>query len=311
MKKWIDSNYHYMVPEVDGSSTVDADLSDFVADVKRGVEFLGAKCATPVVLGPVTIVRLASFATTFVPFQNPEALLGALLPVYTQLFKDLKALGVVEVQLHEPALGFDEAGLLPLFKKAYPSIFHVGGPAINMVSFFEDIGHEQYKWLTSLDEVSIISLDFTRGDNLALVEKYGFPSAKTLGFGIIDGRNVWKVDPRSTEDCLRKLADKGATAIRVQPSSSLQFVPWDLASEKDILSQPGVGQVLSFAVQKIAEVALVAKVARGEATLGDHKAAWSAYRAMLVGDKSVSDRVGECFLMIRRKRYHKTFRPNP
>ena len=287
MKKWIDSNYHYMVPEFDQTSKVNADLSAFIADVKRGVDVLGAACATPVILGPVSIVRLMNFHTD-TPGQ-PEALLAQLLPVYKQLLKDLQGLGVTEVQIHEPVLVHNDATLLPLFKKTYSSIFNVGGPAINMVSFFEDIGADNYNWLTSVDAISIISLDFTRGENLGLVEKFGFPGNKTLGAGVVDARNVWKVDPSVVEPILEKLSTK-AVNIRVQPSASLQFIPWDLSCEKDIILHTA-GQVLSFTVQKIAEVSLVAKVAKGEATLDAHKAAWAAYRTTLGGDKSVTDRV--------------------
>ena len=289
MKKWIDSNYHYMVPEFDKHTKVNADLSDFIADVKRGIEKLGETCATPVVLGPVTIVRLVNFATSD-PGQT-EALLLELLPVYKKLFKDLGAIGVTEIQVHEPALIFDEADLLPLYKKAYPYVFNPEGPAINVVTFFEDIGVENYKWLTNLNEVSIISLDFTRGDSLSLIKSFGFPSSKTLGVGIIDGRNVWKADRALVDDVLDSLS-KQVSSIRVQPSAPLHYVPWDLSCEKDILSQT-IGQVLSFAIQKVAEVTLVAKVAKGEATLGNHKAAWSSYCTMLISDKSISDRVGK------------------
>jgi len=163
------------------------------------------------------------------------------------------------------------------------------GPTINMVSFFEDIGEENYKWLVSVSEINVISLDFTRGGNLGLVEKFGFPGDKTLGAGIVDGRNVWKVDPSVAEPILKKLSTI-VTTIRIQASASLQFIPWDLSCEKDILAHT-TGQVLSFSIQKIAEIALVAKFAKGKATLDDHKAAWSAYRTALAGDKSVTKRV--------------------
>lgn len=288
MMKWIDSNYHYMVPEIDETTKANADLSDFLADVKRGVVSLGADRATPVVLGPVTIVRLAKFASD--QPGKAEALLAELLPIYRQLLKDLAALGVQEVQIHEPALVFDESDILPLFQKAYPCIIGDLSPSINLVTFFEDIGSNNYQWLIGVDEVAVVSLDFTRGDNLALVERYGFPSTKTLGVGIVNGRNVWKVDPSFVDGVLGKLSAKAVTGIRVQPSASLQFIPWDLSGETAILAQT-VGRVLSFTVQKIAEVALVAQVARGTANLDDHEASWSEYRAMLVGDRSVSDRV--------------------
>jgi 5-methyltetrahydropteroyltriglutamate--homocysteine methyltransferase len=294
MMKWIDANYHYMVPEVDETTKVDADLSDFLADVTRGVKKLGTDCATPVVLGPVSIIRLVKFHASIDDAEGrTEALLDQLLPIYNELLKDLKSLGVTEVQIHEPALVFAEAHLLPLFKKAYPTIIGTGScPSINMVTFFEDVGAENYQWLMGLDEISVVSLDFTRGDNLSLVENFGFADTKVLGVGIISARNVWKVDPSFVDDVFGKLSKKAVINIRVQPSASLQFIPWDLSCEEAILSKT-VGRVLSFTIQKLAEVALLARVARGNNVnlLQDHKASWSAYRTMLVGDRSVTDRV--------------------
>lgn len=287
MKKWIDSNYHYMVPEFDKTSKVDADLSAFIADVKRGVNKLGASCATPVIYGPVSIVRFMNFHSS-IPGQR-ESLLDALLPVYEQLLRDLHGLGVTEVQIHEPTLVFAETDLLPLFKKTYPSIFSAEGLAINMVSYFEDIGSDNYKWLTSVEKISVISLDFTRGNSLSLVESLGFPENKTLGVGIVDGRNVWKVDPSVVEPILNKLSAKVGN-LCIQPSASLQFIPWDLSCEKDILSH-AAGQVLSFTCQKIQEVSLMANVVRGAAAFDEHKAAWAAYRVALSADESVSQRV--------------------
>lgn len=287
MKKWIDANYHYMVPEFDKTTKIDADLSGFIADVKRGIKTLGADCATPVILGPVSIARLVIFQDE-VDGQR-EALVDKLIPIYKNLLKELQGLGVTEVQIHEPVLVFDDAALLPLFKKTYPSIIAAGGPKINMVSFFEDIGAGNYKWLTSVKEIGIVSLDFTRGGNLALVEKHGFPGGKTLGVGIVDGRNVWKVDPSTAEPILKKLSTIVQT-VRIQSSASLQYIPWDLSCEKNILAHV-TGQVLSFSIQKIAEIVLVAKFVKGEANLDGHKAAWNTYRGTLAGDKSVTKRV--------------------
>ena len=61
MKKWITSNYHYMVPEVDESlGDLSSDFSSYLSDIKRGISSLGEK-ATPVVMGPVSMVYLCAF----------------------------------------------------------------------------------------------------------------------------------------------------------------------------------------------------------------------------------------------------------
>lgn len=292
MKKWITSNYHYLVPEFDATSKVNADFSVFLEDVKRGVKQLGADCATPVVVGPVTMAYLTKFAS-FAPgneaFQRRE-FLDSILPAYKSLLNEIASLGVSEIQIHEAVLVMEDPELLPLFQKAYPAILpKAGTPAINMVSFMEDVVESHYQWLISVPEFSILSLDFTRGDTLALVNKHGFPKDKVLGAGLIDSRSVWRVDPAVVQPILDTLAGKVET-LRVQPSGSLQYVPWDLACETDILSHPA-GPVLSFAKQKLQEVAAVAKACEDASALNDTVAAWKQYRTAVGSSKVVSDRI--------------------
>lgn len=183
MKKWITSNYHYMVPEVDdGLGELFCDFSSYLANIKRGLTVLGNK-AVPVVLGPVSIVHMCAFKFEGSIDLQRFALLEKLLPIYSKLLADISALGVKEVQIHEPSLVFAESSLNSLFQMTYdgPNCILPTDLRINMVSFFEDIGQTNYKWLISVSGIDIISLDFTRGDNLSLIKKFGFPKEKTLG----------------------------------------------------------------------------------------------------------------------------------
>jgi len=290
MKKWITSNYHYMVPEVDSSlGDLSSDFSAYMADVKRGIAALGDK-ATPVVMGPVSIVRFCAFKFDGALDLQRFALLEKLLPIYSKLLADLAATGVKEIQIHEPCLVFAEKSLIPLFKSTYSGSKSILASTkkvdINIVSFFEDVGEENFKWLTTNDQINIISLDFTRGDNMSLIKKLGFPANKTLGAGVIDGRSVWKVTPQTTAGILADLKSVGS--IRIQPSSSLQFVPWNLECETELLGHTA-GSVLAFGKQKISEVIAVAK--NDSSFLGDAKKKWAAYSNALAADKTVADRV--------------------
>ena len=86
MKKWITSNYHYMVPEFDETTKVTPDFTRFLANCVRGVGSLGAECGVPVLMGPVSLVRLTKIsagATT------KEALLATLIPVYKKVLEQL------------------------------------------------------------------------------------------------------------------------------------------------------------------------------------------------------------------------------
>ncbi len=64
------------------------------------------------------------------------------------------------------------------------------------VTYYDDIG-EAYEWAVKLP-VAAVSLDFLGvpgsalgNETAALVEKYGFPSDKRLGAGVVDGRSVF------------------------------------------------------------------------------------------------------------------------
>lgn len=288
MKKWITSNYHYMVPEFDETSKINPDFSSFLEDCKRGIDILGADCATPVLLGPVSLVRLTNICDVIT---TKETLLSALLPVYKKLLEQVAALGATEIQIHEPVLVFDEFKTLgPLFETTYPAILPTDAPvAINMVSYMEDVGEDHYKWLISESNgLSIISLDFTRGNTPELVEQYGFPASKILGAGLIDSRNVWKVNPSTIKSHLGQLSNK-KIKFRVQPSGSLQYTPWDIDCEKELASNKA-GPVLSFAKQKLDEIVLVASAAGGNTkALYGHEQAWKFYRS--TSSDAVQDRI--------------------
>jgi 5-methyltetrahydropteroyltriglutamate--homocysteine methyltransferase len=289
MKKWITSNYHYMVPEYEGLDLA-PNFGDYVASVRRGLDFLGPDKAVPVVIGPVTMAHLTRIQA-FAPGCEAElrrSLLEKLLPIYKDLLIELEQSGVREIQIHEAALVFADETLLPLFQTAYPMILP-SGPAINMVSFMEDVGTDHYKWLVSVKEISIVSLDFTRGNTLEIIEKFGFPQDKVLGAGLIDARNVWRIDPQVVRPILKRL-ERVVSTIRVQPSASLQYNPWSLAGEKDLLDHPA-GQVLSFATQKLEELAFLKKAASDARAWVELESAWDKYRAVVSSDSTTRDRL--------------------
>eukprot|EP01083_Nonionella_stella_P190933 707030_1 len=151
------------------------------------------------------------------------ALLEKLLPVYKELIGELKAARVSEIQIHEPALVFAGGSLNSLFEKAYPEIL-ADGLDVNFVSFMEDVGEKNYQWMTDVKEFTVLSMDFTRGDSLGLIKKFGFPKDKTLGAGVIDGRSVWKINPAFVLPLFEELKS-AVDLIRIQPSANLQFNP--------------------------------------------------------------------------------------
>jgi 5-methyltetrahydropteroyltriglutamate--homocysteine methyltransferase len=279
MTKWFDTNYHYLVPEIGAGVVPEADFAGFLELVERARATLGER-AVPVVLGPYTLLRLAHLS---IPL---GVALGKLLPLYRELLASLASLGVTEVQMHEPAFvlsGADEAR--DEVERIYAGLADAGA-SLNLVSYYDDLG-DAYPWVVQLP-VDAITLDFTRGNSLALVEAQGWPTGKVLAAGVIDGRSVWRLRPNEVEDTLRRLRAVPSLqtpgALRLSISSSLQFVPHS-ASRETALPDPLRG-VLAFADEKLGELTALAT-----GDLSGARAAWAAFERFAPADEAVRARV--------------------
>ncbi len=251
MTKWFDTNYHYLVPEISANSSPQANFAEFLATVQRSQALIGER-AMPMILSPVTLLKLSRLEGDL------TAHLHNLLPLYSDLLTQLKAMGVLAVQLHEPILVTSTApDLQTAVTTTYQQLAQVGLP-IHLVTYFDDLG-ATYPWVMELP-VAGISLDFTRGRNLDLLNQHGFPSDKQLGVGIVDARNIWKLRPEPVLSTLEAIQSITAN-ISLHPSASLQFVPYDAQRETQ-LPEP-LRNVLSFAEQKLEEVMILADTLSG------------------------------------------------
>jgi 5-methyltetrahydropteroyltriglutamate--homocysteine methyltransferase len=89
MTKWFDTNYHYIVPELETGRTFRLDASKILDEIdearKVGVE------TRPVIPGPVTFLLLSKLALGAPQGLVPLDLLEGLLPVYERLLGELAA----------------------------------------------------------------------------------------------------------------------------------------------------------------------------------------------------------------------------
>lgn len=209
MSKFFDTNYHFMVPELDDASEPNSEFTLFLDKVRRGQETVGKEKAVPIVIGPVTFVHLATCKT------NASEMISKLVPAYKQLLDELKGLGVPEVQIHEPALVFGNASdFKDCCEGVYMELSGAGVP-INLVTYYDDVVGDAFSWVTKLP-VAAISLDFcgvpgveVGNETMDLIKKHGFPKDKRLGAGVVDGRSVWS----SEGPAAKALADLRAYGI--------------------------------------------------------------------------------------------------
>src|SRR5471032_3095787 len=102
MTKWFDTNYHYLVPEFDATTTFKLSATRLLAEVAQA-QSLGHVPKVALV-GPLTFLWLGKEKQD--NFDRLD-LLETLLPAYLALLGQLRAAGVQWVQLDEPILGLD------------------------------------------------------------------------------------------------------------------------------------------------------------------------------------------------------------
>jgi 5-methyltetrahydropteroyltriglutamate--homocysteine methyltransferase len=253
MTKWFDTNYHYIVPELErGMKFTLSSLKPF--DEYSEAKELGIE-TKPVLIGPLSFLLLGKcIGGEF----NRLELIESLTEVYVQVLEELGKLRAEWVQIDEPVLVMDRT---PAELKALETAFNRLGeaknaPKILINTYFDHVG-EALPVLGRLP-VAGIGLDFVRGErNLELVREQGWPDGKTLFAGVVSGRNVWINDLERSLPTLRELQGLAGEEIVVSTSCSLLHCPIDKRNEPNLDDE--VLSWMSFAVQKLDEVVALTK----------------------------------------------------
>ncbi len=250
MTKWFDTNYHYIVPEFEATMTFELRSTKVVDETKEALaQGLTPK---PVLVGPITYLWLgkekANDGTTF----SRLDLLPRLIPVYQEVLKRLKALGVQWVQFDEPALVEDlPAAWLRALEDAYQKLSQ-SGVKILLATYFESV-QAHAKTLQALP-VDGIHLDLVRAPDQLETFLAGHRAGKVLSLGVIDGRNVWRADLSAVAKTLERARQK-VDDLWVAPSCSLIHTPVDLAQETKL--DPDLKSWMAFSVQKLHELGIL------------------------------------------------------
>ena len=251
MKKWFNTNYHYLVPEIDDDTVIS------LVGKKPVEEFLEAKefgVDTKVALvGPFTFLKLAKFTGS----KKIADVSSALTEEYVKLVKLLASVGAGVIEFDEPYLvrdlGSDD---IELFKNIYNEILaNKGGVKILLQTYFGDI-RDIYTDVIKLD-FDLIGLDFVEGrKTLELVKTNGFPSDKILVAGLVNGKNIWRNDYKKT---LSVLNETGVDNVVLGTSCSLLHVPYTLDSETKLSDD--YKKHFAFAEEKLSELSELSAIA--------------------------------------------------
>ncbi|ORW32032.1 5-methyltetrahydropteroyltriglutamate--homocysteine methyltransferase [Mycobacterium paraense] len=250
MTKWFDTNYHYLVPEIEPATKFslhpDKVLSELKEALQQGIP------ARPVIIGPITFLLLSKAVNGG---GAPIERLEELVPIYSELLSLLADGGARWVQFDEPALVTDISPDAPALAEAvYNALGAVSNrPAIHVATYFGDPGAA----LAGLARtpVEAIGVDLVAGADTALA---GIPelSTKLLVAGVVDGRNVWRTDLEAALGKLETL--RGSVAnVAVSTSCSTMHVPYSLEPETDL--DDNLRSWLAFGAEKVGEVVTLAR----------------------------------------------------
>ena len=253
MTKWFDSNYHYLVPEFTADQAFRLSWEQLFEEVAEA-RALG-HAVKPVIIGPLTYLWLGKCKGG--DFERLD-LLERLLPVYGEILQRLKTLGVDWVQIDEPILGLDlpqawKAG----FERAYNLLQREPGRKL-IATYFA--GLEDNLALAAGLPVDGLHVDLVRAPEQFPVVLDWLPAYKVLSLGVVDGRNVWRTDLDKALGVLQQAQARLGERLWVGSSCSLLHSPVDLDRE-DRLDAELKGW-LAFAVQKCAEIAVLAEALR-------------------------------------------------
>ena len=250
MKKWFNTNYHYMVPEIDDDTFIELKnpseakpLQEYREAKAQGIE------TKPVVIGPFTLLKLLKYKGSKSAFDYKCILAKE----YFKLITAFENAGVQWLQLDEPYLVRDLSPEdIELFEIIYKKILTARTQLkVLLNTYFGDV-RDIYPKLLELN-FDGIGLDFLEGkETVNLIERYGFPKDKILFAGLVNGKNIWKNNYEKTLEVLSRLSANGI-CFAISTSCSLLHVPYSVEAETKLPDH--VKDAFAFAKEKLRELA--------------------------------------------------------
>lgn len=244
MKKWFNTNYHYLVPEINENTNFQLNPEKLVKEYTEAKE-LGIE-TKPVIVGPFTLLKLANIKGDYLNY------IDKLLKEYKELFVVLEYIGVKYIQIDEPILVTDlKKEEIKIFEKIYEELLQTKLKVI-LQTYFGQV-EDVYEVIQGLSFYGV-GLDLVEGiKNLELIEKFGWREELILFAGLINGKNIWKSNYAEVLGKINKLKkyiyEKN---IVIGTSCSLLHVPYSLRFENKL--EEKFKEQLAFAEEKLNEL---------------------------------------------------------
>jgi len=241
MTKWFDTNYHYLVSEIDWDLEFKPNVERFKHELnlasQKGFEVI------PKIIGPSTFLTLCK--ENNLDQTKAEKLLNA----YLSLFDQLKDLGLTEILIDEGSLGVGSHSFSKDTFDVFSNLVEKSPLEIHLFGYFG-------KYDGILDEVlnskiSSIHLDLCY-EGFTDEEIIEISSKKEIHLGVINGRTIWK---SNLVEIFERISNLNLNKFSISTSCSLLHVPYSLREEDALNSD--LKNILSFAEEKLNELFLL------------------------------------------------------
>ena len=246
MKKWFNTNYHYMVPEIEDDTEVKLTGTKLFDEFN---EALALNIHTkPVIAGPFTLLKLIRYTGK----KELNDFIEPVIKAYTDLLKKSQETEISWIQFDEPYLVHDLTNDdIKLVEQIYTALLSQKGTLkILLQTYFGDV-RDIYENLIKLN-FDGIGLDFIEGkETKKLIKKYGFPTDKLLFAGVVNGKNIWRNHYGESLSVLAWLKNNNISAV-INTSCSLLHVPYTLKNETKL--DLDYTKHFAFAEEKLTEL---------------------------------------------------------
>ncbi|WP_024789947.1 5-methyltetrahydropteroyltriglutamate--homocysteine S-methyltransferase [Lebetimonas sp. JH292] len=253
MTKWFNTNYHYIVPELDENMAFRADTTKIENEIALAKE-VGV---TPKInlIGPVTYVKLSKVEG------SENNIIKKLVPVYKEILNKFKN---YTIQMDEPYFVTNPTEEdLKVLKEVYDELGNTAN--IYVATYFEH-SNEANEILASTP-VKGMFLDFVLGSENSI--KALVDAGKEVGIGIVNGRNVWVNDIEKSAAFVKGLTEAvDNDKVHIGSSCSLLHVPYTLKYETKM--DEDIKSWISYALEKLDEIRVIDKLFRNE-TLNEYE----------------------------------------
>ena len=243
MTKWFNTNYHYLVPEIDWKQSFKPDVSRLIHEYELACK--NNYNVIPKIIGPATLMALSK------EIELNSKQKSKIINVYLELFNDIKKLGISEIMLDEGGLAVGDHFVSQPHFDCLIEVVQASDLDIRINGYFGSYDGFLENLLDS--SIKTIHLDLCEG-NFDIEKIIQISERKNVYLGVINGRSIWRNDLKETLTLLEEVR-KITNSFEIGTSCSLMHVPYSLENEDGL--DKNLVSILSFGKEKIEEIRLL------------------------------------------------------